>query len=84
MEIHLKIRSEAGMTKSKMRKMKKKRTKRIGIIIVQRINIKTLPRVGRVGRDCQKMVICRRLVEISPVTSDKTVWNREYTFFSNH
>ena len=43
------------MTETKVRRMKKVRVKRNGIIIVQRINIEALLRMGR---DCQMMVIC--------------------------
>ena len=53
MDIHLQIRN-VGMTKIKARRIEKARAKRNGIIIIQRINIKTL---FRMGRDCQMMVI---------------------------
>ena len=40
---------KAGMTKSKVRRIEKARAKRNGIIIIQRIDIKTLLKMGR---DC--------------------------------
>ena len=76
MEIHLKIRNKPGMTKTKVIKIAKVRMKRNGIIIVPRINIKTLLRKGG---DCQMMIICRRLSENFRDTSDKRDCNREYT-----
>ena len=54
MEIHLKIINEAGMTKAKMRRIEIVRAKTNGIVIIQGINITTLPRMGR---DCQTVVI---------------------------
>ena len=62
MEAHLLNRNKPGITKTKVGRIEKVRAKRNGIIIVQRINIKTLLRMGR---DCQMMVICQRLFEIS-------------------
>ena len=62
MEYHLMKRNKPGMTKTKVRRIEKVRAKMNGIIIVQRINIKTLLRMGR---DCQMMVICRRLSKTS-------------------
>ena len=64
------------MTKTKVRRIEKVRAKMNGIIIVQRINIKTLLRIGR---DCQMMVICRRLSETSRETFVKTSSKKEYT-----
>ena len=66
------------MTKTKARRIKQVRAKTNGIIIVQRINIKTLLRMGR---DCQMMAICRRLSEISRDTSENLSMdrNQEYT-----
>ena len=65
------------MAKTNMRRIGKVRVKRNGIIIVQRINIKTLLKMGRDG---QMMVICRRFSEISRDTFGKTNCNQEYTF----
>ena len=76
MDTHLKNRNKAGMTKSKVRKIEKVIAKRNGIIIVQRINIKTLLRMER---DCQMTVICRRLSENSRDNSEKTDCNFKYT-----
>ena len=58
MESHLKKRKKLRMEKTKMRRIERARAKVNGIVIVQPINIKTLIRTGR---DCQMMVICRRL-----------------------
>ena len=55
--------------------IKKVRAKRNRIIIVKGINIKILLRMGR---DCQKMVICRCLSEISRDACEKTDFNQEY------
>ena len=76
MEIHLPHRIKAGMIKTKARRIAKVRAKMNGIIIDQRINIKTLLRIGR---DCQIMVICRRLSENFCNTLDKMDCNHEYT-----
>ena len=66
------------MTKTKVRRIEKVRAKTNGIIIVQQINIKTLLRMGR---DCQMMVICRCLSDISRDTSEnlRMDCNQEYT-----
>ena len=64
------------VVKTKVIRIKKVRDKMSGIIIVQWINIKTL---FRMGRDCQMMVICRRLSEITRDTSVKIPCSLEYT-----
>ena len=64
------------MANAKVRRIEKVTAKRNGIIIVKGINIKTL---FRMGRDCQMMVICRRLCEISRDTSEKIDFNQKYT-----
>jgi len=76
MESHLNDKNKPGMTKTNVRRIENVRAKRNGIIIVQRINTKTL--LG-MGRDWQMMVICRRLSEITRDTSEKASCNREYT-----
>ena len=77
MEHHLRNKNKAAMTKSKTRTIGKARTKRNGIIIVQRINFKTLLRIGR---DCQVMVICRHLSEIARYVSEKMNGNKDSTY----
>ena len=76
MEIHLQIKNTAGPRINEVRRIGKVRAKINGIIIVQRMNIKTLPRMGR---DFQMRGNCRRLSEISRDTSDKTVLIRDNT-----
>ena len=78
MEDHLTTRNKPGMTKTKVRRIEKVRAKRNGIITVQRINIDTL--LG-IGRDCQMVVICRRLSENFRGTSDKMDFNLKYTSY---
>ena len=75
---HLTNRNKPGMTKIKVRKIEKLRAKINGIVIIQRITVKTLLRMGR---DCQMMTVCRSLPEISRETSVKTSRNQEYTLF---
>ena len=65
---HLLNMNKPVMAKTNMRSIEKVRVKRNGIIIVQRINIKTLPKIGR---DCQMMVICRCFSKISRDTLEK-------------
>ena len=65
------------MTKSKVRRIKQVRANKNGIIIVQQIKVKTLLRMGR---DCQVMVICRRLSEITRDNFEKLSCNQKYTF----
>ena len=77
-EIHLMSMNKPGMSKIEVRKLRKERAKRNGIIIVQRINIETLLRMGR---DCQMTVICRRLSNKFRDTSDKTNCNQKYTLY---
>ena len=72
MEIHLTYRNTQGITKTKVEKMAKVIAIINGIIIVQRINIRTL---HRKGRDCQVMDICRHLSEIARGTFVKTLCN---------
>ena len=76
MAAHLKIKNIPGMTKAEMRKIAKVRAKRNGIIIVHRINIKTLLKMGRVS---QIRVISRRLSENFRDTSEKMDCKLEYT-----
>ena len=64
------------MTKTKVRRIEKVRAKINGIVIVQPIDIKTLLRMGR---DCEMMVICRRLSETSRETFGKKSFKKEYT-----
>ena len=52
---HLTNRNKPGMTKTKVRRIEKMRAKMNGIIIIQRITITALLRMGR---DCQMMMIC--------------------------
>ena len=54
MTSHLMQMNIPGMAKTKARRIERERAKMTGIIIVPRININTLLRIGR---DC-KMVIC--------------------------
>ena len=57
METHLPNRKKQGMTKAKVRRIKKVRAKRNGIIIVQQISLETLLKKVKMGRDCQSMVL---------------------------
>ena len=75
-EIHLKNRNKPVIAKTNMRRMIKVRAKRNGIIIIQQINIQTLLKMGM---DCEMIVICRRLSEISRDTLEKEDCSQEYT-----